>query len=381
VLENLAKVVRYSEAWMVSSMPRGGLQILQPAHLGDAWLKPYSREFHAQDCITWRAITKDRAVRAEECFGTDYEDSTYFKGFVQQGRLRHLAAAPVKSPAFQGYAGALHLYRTAELGDFSDGDLRALSDAAGQLSQSAQESRMARWSGECTNRPGWDESTETRQLVLDARQKSLLDPQMGDVDSSVAEQLITDARHRLARIIDGSVDADRLTLPDASGLLWTFRVCPYAKYPALSDGPVIFYCKQPDYCDYVALRASDLAADAELARLVPAMHFMQEHFQRGPTLGEIAKTVHLSPFHFHRRFTELLGITPKHLLLDCQIHHSKRMLAARQVELTDIAKECGFAHQSHFTSRFKQATGLTPTRWRRLASARDEEPAQAGYRG
>ena len=27
----------------------------------------------------------------------------------------------------------------------------------------------------------------------------------------------------------------------------------------------------------------------------------------------------------------------------------------------------GPPHQSHFTSRFKQATGLTPTRWRRFA--------------
>jgi AraC family transcriptional regulator len=35
-------------------------------------------------------------------------------------------------------------------------------------------------------------------------------------------------------------------------------------------------------------------------------------------------------------------------------------------DLVEIANFCGFAHQSHFTSRFKQATGLTPTGWRRL---------------
>jgi AraC family transcriptional regulator len=95
---------------------------------------------------------------------------------------------------------------------------------------------------------------------------------------------------------------------------------------------------------------------------------MQDHFSKGPTLVSISKTVHLSPFHFHRRFTELLGITPKHFLLDCQIEEAKRMLVAREKGLAEIATACGFAHQSHFTSRFKQATGLTPTRWRRLAS-------------
>ena len=99
---------------------------------------------------------------------------------------------------------------------------------------------------------------------------------------------------------------------------------------------------------------------------------MQDHFSKGPTLVSISKTVSLSPFHFHRRFTELLGITPKHFLLDCQIEEAKRMLVAGKKGLSQIATECGFAHQSHFTSRFKQATGLTPTRWRRLARESQE---------
>jgi AraC family transcriptional regulator len=99
---------------------------------------------------------------------------------------------------------------------------------------------------------------------------------------------------------------------------------------------------------------------------------MQQEFHRGPTLVDIAKTVHLSPFHFHRRFSELLGLTPKQFLLDCQIHLAKAELLSGEKELALIAKECGFAHQSHFTSRFKQATGLTPTRWRRMAQQKQE---------
>ena len=87
--------------------------------------------------------------------------------------------------------------------------------------------------------------------------------------------------------------------------------------------------------------------------------------------------MHLSPFHFHRRFTELLGITPKHFLLECQINQAKGELIKREKELADIATDCGFSHQSHFTSRFKQATGLTPTRWRRLI-AEQQQPESAG---
>src|SRR5205085_10122170 len=142
----------------------------------------------------------------------------------------------------------------------------------------------------------------------------------------------------------------------------------YRDYPALADGGLVLFCIQPSCAEWATVRSADLQADNELARLIPAMKFMREEFSRGPTLGEISKQVHLSPFHFHRRFAELLGLTPKHYLLECQIQAAKVELLARRKELAEIATDCGFAHQSHFTSRFKQTTGLTPTRWRRLAS-------------
>ena len=65
-----------------------------------------------------------------------------------------------------------------------------------------------------------------------------------------------------------------------------------------------------------------------------------------------------------------MGLTPKHFMLECQIHDAKGELVSGEKELAKIASDCGFAHQSHFTSRFKQATGLTPTRWRRMAHDR-----------
>jgi AraC-like DNA-binding protein len=176
------------------------------------------------------------------------------------------------------------------------------------------------------------------------------------------------ARQRLAHVDGKATMADRVSLPDSYGDLWVFRVVVHRSYPALGDGPFVFFNLQPDSDEWSALRANDFQADSEVARLIPALRFMEHEFHRGPTLGEIAKQVHLSPFHFHRRFTELLGITPKHFLLDCQIEEAKRQLLARQKDLAEIAKDCGFAHQSHFTSRFKQATGLTPTRWRKFAS-------------
>jgi AraC-like DNA-binding protein len=204
-------------------------------------------------------------------------------------------------------------------------------------------------------------------MILDSNLRSLLPEETHAIEDRVTGQVIEDARRRLKKL-DGAIVAERWPVADSEGELWTFRVSVCPQYPALGEGPFIFYCLQPDCCDWLALRGMDFAADAELSRLIPAMHFMQEHYGRQPTLGQVAKTVHLSPFHFHRRFTELLGITPKHYLLEWQICRAKHLLAGGTDDLVDIARICGFAHQSHFTSRFKQATGMTPTRWRKFAT-------------
>ena len=108
----------------------------------------------------------------------------------------------------------------------------------------------------------------------------------------------------------------------------------------------------------------------ELARLVPALGFMEKEFPHMPTLAAIATSVHLSPFHFHRRFT---NCSASRRNSSCSSARSRRKveLAEGKKPLAKIAKDAGFAHQSHFTSRFKQATGLTPTRWRRLLTHRE----------
>lgn len=350
-------------------MPRGGLQIVQPSNLPDARLKAYADQHHAHDAITWRAIIAKRPVRGLQCFTGGMEQSCYYRGVMEPAKLRYAAAAPLDGPILPGYAGALHVYRTAAQGAFTDQHLHALAEAAQQFNRLARDARASRLAPECATDHALTPRPAARQVVLDAAISSVVNGALTEMDTTVADQLQHDARRRLQQLHNGTPQADRLSVPDSMGDLWNFRVSSFPHYPGLGDGPFLFYCLEPEYCDWQTLRATDVGADAELARLVPALHFMQQEYRKSPTLGEIARTVHLSPFHFHRRFTHVLGITPKHFLLQCQIFQAKRMLEARQLELADIANACGFAHQSHFTSRFKQATGLTPTRWRKLATS------------
>jgi AraC-like DNA-binding protein len=271
----------------------------------------------------------------------------------------------------------LHLYRTTEQGDFTQAELATLSDVAKELDDILINARHRR-SDECETNHTLVHRPASRQFIFDRNQKQVLTTSnLSALDERLQQQIKQHAGNRLGHVNGEPVTSDRLPLPDADGDLWIFRGVTRKYYPALGDGPFVFFCQQPEGCEWGQVRPQDFAADPELSRLVPALEFMKKEFRRGPTLNEIAKTAHLSPFHFHRRFTELLGLTPKHFLLECQIDEAKQLLVGREKELTEIASICGFAHQSHFTSRFKQATGLTPTRWRRLA-LRGREPQAVG---
>jgi AraC-like DNA-binding protein len=367
IFDAIAKAIPSAQVLMVSSLPRGGLQIVQPSNCPEILVKGYNRELHSEDRLTWQAIVKGKPVKGTTAWGSGaYEGSRYVQELLEPAGLRYAAAAPLKAPVLAGFPGAIHLYRKLGEPPFSEAELDQLADFARQLDEGGEEVRRARHPAGVEQSP-WSHYGAVRQLAFDAKGKQILPVNGQPLDQRLMQQTLQHAQHRLAHL-DTEIPGDRLQLPDSRGDLWIFRSVTFKQYPALVEGPLVFFCLQPESWEWDAVRVSDVQADPEMSRLIPAVKFMHDEFGRSPTLDEISAKAHLSPFHFHRRFTDLIGQTPKHFLLACQIHRAKELLVERKKELAEIAKECGFAHQSHFTSRFKQATGLTPTRWRRLAA-------------
>jgi AraC-like DNA-binding protein len=366
IFETIGKAVPAAQVAMISSLPRGGLQIVQPSTCPELLVKVYNRDMHAEDRLTWQAIQKSKPVRGISVWGGTYEGSKFVQELLEPAGLRYAAAAPLRAPVLAGYPGAVHLYRKLGEPPFSDEELDQLNTLATQLDDALDELRQSRHPSEAPDSP-WSHFNAVRQVAFDKSGKQHLNLPGTPLDQRLMQQMAQHAQHRLANLNGDGIPADRLQLPDSRGDLWIFRAITFNKYPALGEGPFVFFCLQPESWEWDAVRVADVQADPEMSRLIPALHFMHEEFGRSPTLDEISAKAHLSPFHFHRRFTDLVGQTPKHFLLACQIHKAKELLVERKKELSEIAKECGFAHQSHFTSRFKQATGLTPTRWRRVA--------------
>jgi AraC-like DNA-binding protein len=373
LFEALATKVPFVQALLVTSFPRGGTQVLQPTHAPDGFLRTYGREGFALDAPTWQAILKRTPVTGNESVPKgSLESSAYYREVMEPFGLAHVAAARLADPVFRGYPGALHLYRKAGEQPFSASDLRILGQAAEELNRVLETNREARITAACGTQAPWERLGCCRQFIFDGDgQQIQLYKEAEPLDERLRDSIRQLVSSRIETVNGEQINSDRVDFQDSNGEVWAFRTTVHRTFPALGDGPHVFLCLQPPACEWDAVRATDFQADPEVARLVPTLKFMQHEFHRTPTLDEIAAKAHLSPFHFHRRFTELLGLTPKHFLLACQIRQAKRMLMERKIPLAEIAAKCGFAHQSHFTSRFKQATGLTPTRWRRFAGEQE----------
>jgi AraC-like DNA-binding protein len=373
-LELLKKQLPFAQGLVVSSLPRGELQVVQPSQVSESLIKAYSNGFHTEDFASWQAILRQKVVRGEDCWDRKkFEDTPYYQTFMQPNGLRHVAVAPVASPVLRGYPGAIHLLRTEQQGSFSEAELRKLGETVAKFrdTSGATGRSSKRATGGYAPIAAGFERPPLYLSIVNERMQSQLAGGWTTLDEELRQRMADHARKQMHSLNGHStVAAERLQVPDSHGDYWVFREVTYRRYPAIGSGSYTFFCLQPDSVEWSVVKPSDFQADPELSRLIPALRFMEEEFARGPGLTEIAHTVDLSPFHFHRRFTELLGLTPKQFMLNCQIYQAKGELIAGDKELVQIAKDCGFAHQSHFTSRFKQATGLTPTRWRRMARQR-----------
>jgi AraC family transcriptional regulator len=84
------------------------------------------------------------------------------------------------------------------------------------------------------------------------------------------------------------------------------------------------------------------------------------------SLTEIATECSLSTAHFSRAFKASTGTTPHGWLQTCRVQCAEELMRNSDLPLADIALQCGFADQSHFTRVFARIAGDTPGAWRRF---------------
>ena len=100
-------------------------------------------------------------------------------------------------------------------------------------------------------------------------------------------------------------------------------------------------------------------------RLEAVLGYIGEHLHAALTLRDLAAVVHLSPYHFARRFKESTGLPPHRYIIARRIERAKQLLrGGDELSLAQVAARVGFWDQGHFTRHFKRLVGVTPRRFR-----------------
>lgn len=95
-------------------------------------------------------------------------------------------------------------------------------------------------------------------------------------------------------------------------------------------------------------------------RIAEAIAYIKANFKEQPSLKEIAKKVHLSPFHFQRLFTDWAGVSPKKFMQYISIEYAKQLLKNNQATLLDTAQHTGLSGTSRLHDLFINIEGMTP---------------------
>jgi AraC family transcriptional regulator len=95
-------------------------------------------------------------------------------------------------------------------------------------------------------------------------------------------------------------------------------------------------------------------------KLTLATEYIQDQLESGLSVSGIARTIHMSPFHFARLFKQSTGKSPYRYVVQARAKRAKELLKSGKFSIIEIAHRLGYADQSHLTRQLKDVFGATP---------------------
>ncbi len=109
-------------------------------------------------------------------------------------------------------------------------------------------------------------------------------------------------------------------------------------------------------------------------KLQKVLAYIDERVAEAVGVRDLAMQVHMSPFHFARRFKQAVGTPPHAYITHVRIERAKRLLAGTNLPLIEVATRVGYRTQAHFTGVFHRYVGTTPRAFR-VSSRKELIPA------
>lgn len=100
------------------------------------------------------------------------------------------------------------------------------------------------------------------------------------------------------------------------------------------------------------------------AEIQLALEYIEAHYPSDMKVEDVARFVHLSPYHLSRLFKRYTNHTIVEYIIKYRIIISKQLLTTTSMAIGEIAEHVGICNQSYFAMLFKKHEGITPKEYR-----------------
>ena len=113
---------------------------------------------------------------------------------------------------------------------------------------------------------------------------------------------------------------------------------------------------------------ADKEENKSLASIKKILDYINLNYSQSLTAAELTALSNYSEYYFMKLFKQYTGKTLIAYINDLRIEKAKPMLLHSDSSVTEIALEVGFNNTSYFIKKFRQATGISPHKFRRNLS-------------
>ena len=111
-------------------------------------------------------------------------------------------------------------------------------------------------------------------------------------------------------------------------------------------------------------RCAPLGELREAATVARLCRYLAAHRDRAVTLADLARIAKSSPFTIQRKFTRVLGVSPREYQAQLRASEVRRSLSEPGASVTDSIYQAGYGSSSRFYEQAAGSLGMSPTRFR-----------------
>ncbi len=113
-----------------------------------------------------------------------------------------------------------------------------------------------------------------------------------------------------------------------------------------------------------AIELKPFYSDKNMEWLYRVIKYLNENYHHTIRLEEISRELGISKYHLSRNFNERIGCSISEYVNQLRVGQAKNMLKNTDLQIIDIAMECGFESLSTFFRVFKSLNIGTPNQYR-----------------